>query len=199
MNTADLANAFQHIARADFVPARWRGQAAIDAPLPIGWGQTISQPSTVAFMLELLQPQSGDRALDIGSGSGWVTVLLAYLVGETGHVVALEIIPELCERGRANVAKYNFLAKGIVEIYCQDAVHGFPDRAPYDKIIAAASLSQGYGWQASVPKSWTDQLKVGGRMVVPIESSIWLLVKKSANEFAETEYPGFAFVPFVTS
>jgi len=158
--------------------------------LPIGYGQTISQPLTVAFMLELLQPEEGDKILDIGSGSGWTSALLAETVSERGKVIAIEIVPELKELGEKNVAKYNFVKKGIVEFILADGTKGFKKEFPYDKILASASGTD-------LPQAWKDQLKIGGRIVCPIKNSIWLFVKKSKNKFEQTEYPGFVFVPLV--
>src|SRR5687767_9613389 len=112
LRTPRILEAFRAIDRADFVPDDLKGQADVNAPLPIGEGQTISQPLTVAFMLELLQPQPGNNILDLGSGSGWQTALLAHIVGGEGRVTALEIIPELYEQSRKNIEKYNFLTKG---------------------------------------------------------------------------------------
>lgn len=190
VQTPALAAALAAIDRRDFVRGELLYEADADVPLPIGRGQTISQPSTVAFMLELLQPQAGHNVLDIGSGSGWQTSLLAYMVGREGHVTALEVIPALCEWGRQNVAKYNYIKKGIVEMHCQDGRGGYPARAPFDRLIAAAAGED-------VPEAWLAQTKIGGRIVTPIGWSVWQLIKKSETDFERREYPGFAFVPLV--
>jgi protein-L-isoaspartate(D-aspartate) O-methyltransferase len=180
----------------------------LNEALPIGWNQTISQPLVVAFMLELLQPERGEKVLDVGSGSGWTSALLAHIVGPKGKVVAIEIIPELMEFGRANAAKYNFVKKGIIEFICADGSRGCREEAPFDKILASAEARR-------LPPAWKEQLRTGGRIVVPIGASVWLFVKKplpvsSSNtlegaegttleggevEMQGTEYPGFAFVP----
>lgn len=190
-----IIEAFRRIKRADFVPKeiiKEQGEdfvAEYNAPLPIGYGQTISQPLTVAFMLELLQPERGDKVLDIGSGSGWQTAILCHIVGKSGFVYAVEIIPELKDFGERNVAKYGFKN---VEFICGDGCQGLSDQAPFDKIIAAASAKE-------IPSAWKEQLKIGGRLVAPVENSIWLLVKKGENKFEEREYPGFVFVPLVNN
>lgn len=181
---------FKKIKREDFVLAQDKKHASVDAPLSIGYGQTISQPLTVAFMLELLQPVAGDKILDVGSGSGWQTAMLAQIVGAKGKVFAIERVPELKEMGEQNVSKYNFVKKGIVQFFCADGTKGLAEHAPFDKIIAAASGKK-------LPVAWKDQLKVGGRIVVPIKDSIWLFVKKSEQEFEEKEFPGFVFVPLI--
>jgi len=193
--TPRIVEAFTHIKRGDFIPPSLRENADTNVPLSIGWGQTISQPLTVAFMLELLRPEPGSIVLDIGYGSGWTTALLAHIVSEegrvgSGKVFAIERIPELAEFGKKNVAKYNFLEKGIAEMICGDGTKGWEEHAPFDCIHAAASAR-------NIPQPWKDQLRIGGRLVLPVENSIWLLIKKSQDGFEEHEYPGFAFVPLI--
>lgn len=190
LKTPEIIEAFRKIDRADFVPERLREDAYIDAPLPIGYGQTISQPSTVAFMLELLQPKAGDKILDIGSGSGWVTAIFSHIVGKEGKVFAVERIPELAEFGEKNVSKYNFIKKRIAEFIRADGCLGLSSEAPFNKIIAAAAGEE-------IPEAWKKQLKIGGRLVTPRKSSVWLIVKKRNDKFEEKEYPGFAFVPLI--
>jgi len=190
-----IINAFRKIKRADFVPneiIREKGEdfvAEYNAPLSIGHGQTISQPLTVAFMLELLQPKKGDKILDIGSGSGWQTAMLCQIVGSEGFVYAIERIPELKEFGQKNVEKYNF--KNI-EFICGDGSKGLLDKVPFDKIIVAASVAE------EIPQAWKDQLKIKGRLVTPVKGSIWLIIKKDKDKFEEKEYPGFVFVPLIS-
>lgn len=191
LKTPRIIDAFRNTDRADFVPEDLRSEAYINAPLPIGWGQTISQPLTVAFMLELLQPQKGDKILDVGSGSGWQTALLAHIVGPKGRVFAIELIAELKSFGEKNAAKYNFIKKGIAKFICADGSKGLPKEALFDKIIAAAAVAE------KIPEAWKKQLKVGGRLVTPVGGSIWLLAKIGEDKFKEKEFPGFAFVPLV--
>jgi protein-L-isoaspartate(D-aspartate) O-methyltransferase len=191
LKTLEIIEAFKKIKRADFLPEDIKNLAEENEALPIGYGQTISQPLVVAFMLEQLEPEEGDKILDIGSGSGWTTALLAEIVGERGKVIAIDIVPELVEFGRKNIEKYNFIKKGRVECVCADGSKGYPKEAPYDKILVSATAKE-------LTPAWQEQLKVGGRVVVPIGSSIWLYIKKDQKNFEEKEYPGFVFVPLIT-
>lgn len=190
LKTPEIVEAFRKIKRVDFLPEDIKNLADLNEALPIGFGQTISQPLVVAFMLELLSPKVGEKVLDIGSGSGWTSALLGEIVGEKGRVVAVEIVPELKELGQKNVAKYNFIDKGIVEFINDDGSKGYKKEAPFDKILASASTH-------NLPKAWKEQLKIGGKIVTPIENSIWLFSKKNETEFQETKYPGFVFVPLI--
>jgi len=133
-----------------------KNNAYINSPLAIGFGQTISQPLTVAFMLEKLDVQPGHKVLDVGSGSGWTTALLAEIVGEKGKVYGIEIIPEIYEFGKANVMRYSFLNKGIVEMYCGNGLEGLKEAAPFDRIMCSAAVKE-------IPPAFKDQLKIGGK------------------------------------
>ena len=190
LKTPQIIEAFRKIKRADFMPENMKDLAEVDEAMPIGQGQTISQPKVVAFMLELLEPKAGEKILDVGSGSGWTSALLSEIVGEKGRVVSLELIPELKEFGEKNAAKYGFVEKGTAQFICCDGSKGYEEESPFDKILASAAARR-------VPEAWKKQLKVGGRIVAPINSSIWLFVKKSEDEMEEKEYPGFIFVPLI--
>jgi len=192
LRTPRIIEAFKKIKRVDFLPEDLRNLAELNEALPIGYGQTISQPLVVAFMIELLSPEKGEKILDVGAGSGWTTALLAEIVGEKGKVIGLEIVPELVEFGKKNVSKYNFIEKGVVEFLEADGSKGYLKEAPFDKILCSASI------QGKLPQPWKEQIKIEGRIVTPIGSSIWLFVKKSKNKFQTKEYPGFRFVPLIT-
>ena len=166
--------------------------AVTNEALPIGHGQTISQPLVVAFMLELLQPEAGNKVLDIGSGSGWTTALLAEII-KKGEVIGIEIIPELVDFGRKNTAKYSFAEGLVIKFICTDGSKGYKKEIPYDRILVSASSRD------EIPKAWKKQLRPGGRIVAPVGESIWLLTKNNDGSFEEIEYPGFIFVPLVES
>lgn len=193
-----IEQAFKKIDRRDFLSENMKPSAGDDGPLPIGWGQTNSQPSTVAFMLNLLQPEPADKILDIGFGSGWTTALLAYCVSggapdsklNNGKIIAVEIIPQLKKWGEENIAKYNFLKKGVVKCVLADGSFGYQKEAPYDKILVSAAAEK-------LPGELLKQLKSNGRLVIPIDHSIWLYLKDEKGKISSREYPGFSFVPLV--
>jgi len=190
LKSPQVIDAFRKIKRADFIPENMKDLAQLNEALPIGYGQTISQPLVVAFMLELLSPKSGEKVLDVGSGSGWTTAILCEIVGERGKIIAIEIVPELKEFGEKNVAKYNFIEKNIAQFICGDGSQGYKKEAPYDRILASASAQK-------IPMAWKEQVRTGGKIVTPIGTSIWAFTKKDEDNFEEVEYPGFAFVPLI--
>lgn len=187
LKTPAVVEAFLKNDRKMFVPEELQDEAYLDVPLPIGEGQTISQPYTVAFMMELLGPEQGQKILDIGFGSAWTTGILASIVGEEGRVYGLEIVPELFAFGKNNLKKFRY--KNI-KLYHQSGWEGLPEEAPFDRILVSAAASE-------VPQALKEQLKTGGRMVIPVGSSIKLIKRIDENKFEEEDYPGFAFVPLV--
>jgi protein-L-isoaspartate(D-aspartate) O-methyltransferase len=174
--------------RVDFVRLEDRGSTAEDEALPIGYGQTISQPYTVAFMLELLWPRVGEKILDVGSGSGWTTALLAAIVGPKGKVCGVERVPELVGFGRANLAKYTLPQAEILQAGKE---LGLPEAAPFDRILVSAAA------ESSVPVRLVAQLKVGGILVMPVGEAIWCVEKLSGTQTRIEKHPGFVFVPLV--
>lgn len=183
-----IEKAFREIDRGDFVLEKYRNQTDLDIPLPIGFGQTISQPTTVRMMLEWLDVQLGDKVLDVGSGSGWTSALLAEIVGEVGKVYAVERIPELKELGQKNCE--NLGIKNIQFYLAEEKVFGLPKFAPYDRILVSASGD-------NLPQELIDQLKIGGKMVIPIGNAIFEISKKSKSDIDINEHYGFVFVPLI--
>lgn len=188
LKSPSIIRAFLKVDRALFVPEALKHQAYWNVPLPIGHGQTISQPLTVAFMLEKLQPKTGQRILDVGSGSGWQTALLAEIVKSKGRVLAVEIVPQLKKMGEQNVKKLKY---SNAQFYlAKPGILGLPNKAPFDRIITAAAAQ-------SLPQQLVDQLKPGGRMILPIGNSLWQIDKTADDQIKKQEFPGFAFVPLV--
>ena len=148
--------ALRKVPRHRFVAALWQGRAYEDGPLPIGDGQTISQPYIVAWMTELIEPKKGMRVLEIGTGSGYQAAVLAECVDE---VDTIEVIPEL---GRKADALLRELGYRNIRTRIGDGYGGWPERGPYDAILLTAAPPD------DVPKPLLDQLKVGGRLVAPV-------------------------------
>jgi protein-L-isoaspartate(D-aspartate) O-methyltransferase len=187
LRTPEIIHAWHKIDRADFLPNGMKEYVYENVPLPIGFGQTISQPQVVALMLELLQPKRGEKILDVGSGSGWQSALLAEIVGKTGEVTAVERIPELFAFGKNNLAKYHFRN---IKTIAGDGTVPLQPAGYYDKIIVAAAGE-------NVPEALKSQLKVGGTLIIPIKESIFVLTKIDNEHFSTKELPGFLFVPLI--
>lgn len=187
LSSDELERAFTAIDRADFVGDDYKVEAYEDYAIPIGYGQTISQPSTVAFMLELLGAGEGENVLDIGSGSGYTTALLSQIVGKEGNVLGLEVVPELATIGRKNIRKYE---TENAEIEHSDPRWSATENQMYDRILVNATTEE-------VPKELIAKLNIGGTLVLPVGESVVKVTKVSDNEVDEEEFPGFVFVPLV--
>jgi len=180
--------AMEAVPRAEFVPAAQRPYAYEDRPLPIGEDQTISQPYIVALMTELLEVKEGDRVLEIGTGSGYQAAVLAEL---TPHVYTIEIIPTLAERAEETLRRLGYDA---VEVKAGDGYLGWPDRAPFDGIIVTCAPEE-------VPGPLKEQLREGGRMVIPVgpqwtHQTLYVLTKKG-DTLEQKEIIPVRFVPMV--
>jgi protein-L-isoaspartate(D-aspartate) O-methyltransferase len=172
--------------RHEFVPDARQRQAYDDNPLPIGYGQTISQPYIVAYMTELLRLEPGMRALEIGTGSGYQAAVLAEILDE---VYSIEIIPELARWGEANLRRAGYEA---VQVRQADGYHGWDEHGPFDVIIVTAAADH-------VPPPLIAQLKDGGRMVIPVGSpfrtQVLMLVTRHGEEVRTQSLLPVRFVP----
>ena len=188
LHTPRIIDAFLAIDRKYFVPQPFLEHMYIDAPLPIGKNQTISQPSTVAFMLEQLGAKEGENILDIGSGSGWTASLLCYIVGDKGSVIGLDRVDELVEQGKKNLAQFNFGSHCSIQKAGPEL--GLPHQQ-FDRILVSASANK-------IPQTLFDQLKIGGVLVIPVQNSIYRFEKISDSNIKQEEFKGFVFVPLIT-
>jgi protein-L-isoaspartate(D-aspartate) O-methyltransferase len=180
--------AMRAVPREGFLPARDRRRAGHDGPLPIGHGQTNSQPRTVRDMLELLDVQEGHRVLDVGSGSGWTTALLARLTGPAGWVLGVERVPELVRFGAANVE-----AAGMPWAHVRQAragTLGAPEDGPFDRILVSAQAQE-------LPGPLVDQLAGEGVLVAPVAGRM-LRVHAGPDGPAVEEHGHYRFVPLVS-
>jgi protein-L-isoaspartate(D-aspartate) O-methyltransferase len=182
-----VRTAFDTIRREDFLPPDQRGFAREDRALHIGYRQTNSQPRTVFDMLTLLEVEPGQRILDVGCGSGWTTALLGALVGPTGEVCGVEIVPELVTWGRENLEAYTMPWTSITQASAD--VLGLPDAAPFDRILVSAEAR-------SLPSALVDQLAVGGLMVVPVSGRM-TVVRRTQGEPSVARHGFYSFVPLI--
>ena len=175
------------VPRHMLVPERHRSNAYADRPLPIGRGQTISQPYIVALMTELLQPRPGDAVLEVGTGSGYQAAILSLLVG---HVYTIEIVEELARRAAGDLARLGY---ANVTVRAGDGYKGWPRHAPFDGIVVTAAPKE-------VPPPLIAQLKPGGRLVMPLEDalghqSLIVLEKDRSGRLVRRKVIAVRFVP----
>ncbi len=179
--------AMAKVPREEFIPADARPSAYEDGPLPIGYDQTISQPYVVAFMTEQLRPKRSDRVLEIGSGSGYQAAILGELVAE---VYTIEIVEPLAKSAEATLQRLGY---NNVHIKAGDGYKGWPEEAPFDAIIVTCAPE-------NVPQPLVDQLKDGGRMVIPVgerfAQQLYLLEKKNGQLKESVTLP-VRFVPML--
>jgi len=179
--------AISKVPREEFVPQDSRAASYTDQPLPIGYGQTISQPYIVAFMTEQLHPKPSDRVLEIGTGSGYQAAVLAELVAE---VYSIEIIEPLAKTAEATLQRLGYKN---VYVKAGDGYKGWPEHAPFDAITVTCAPDH-------VPQPLIDQLKEGGRMIIPVggfgDQELYLLEKKNGQLQRRAVLP-VRFVPMV--
>lgn len=184
--------ALQRVPRHRFVPEAFRREAYADRPLPIGWGQTISQPTIVGMMTQAVAPEPSDRCLEIGTGSGYQAAILAELCGSTASI---EYLPEVAQFGRANLEALGY----SVELRVGDGYRGWPERAPFDVILVTAAPTK-------VPEPLLAQLAIGGRLAIPVgpearaqQLELWKRVGPGSepSAFERHSLADVRFVPFL--
>ncbi|MEN8179978.1 MAG: protein-L-isoaspartate(D-aspartate) O-methyltransferase [Pseudomonadota bacterium] len=184
-----VMQAMKRVPRHIFVPAGARHQAYYNGPLPIGHGQTISQPYIVALMTDLLEPEAGDRILEVGTGSGYQAAVLSQVVEQ---VYTLEVIEPLSQQAAERFKQLNYTN---IECRVGDGYEGWPEESPFDGIIVTAAAPM-------IPPALIEQLKPGARLVIPIGQPYYhqdlVLVEKDAEgEITVKDILGVAFVPLV--
>lgn len=180
---SEIIKAFTLVRRENFIPENLRGYAYEDISLPIETGATISQPSTIAFMLSILDLKPGIKILEIGSGSGYSLALMSEIIKE-GSIYGLEIIKRLAVKSSSIL----FEDKKI-KIYNKEGSIGLPKFAPFDRILISASCPD-----MRIPYNIVEQLSEGGILVAAVKQSLFQ-IKKEKGKLIEKEYPGFAFIP----
>jgi protein-L-isoaspartate(D-aspartate) O-methyltransferase len=181
-----VLEAMRRVPRHEFVPGDQRRQAYEDRALPIGLGQTISQPYIVGYMTQVLEADAGHKVLEIGTGSGYQAAVLGEVAGE---VYTIEIVPELAERSRRVLERLGYRN---VEVRTGDGYLGWPEQSPFDRILVTAA-------PPAIPPALVDQLAVGGRMVLPVGT--WMqeitIVTKTRTGITEQRTIPVRFVPMV--
>ncbi|MBI2144183.1 protein-L-isoaspartate(D-aspartate) O-methyltransferase [Candidatus Woesearchaeota archaeon] len=185
-----LIKAFGRVPREEFVLDELKEEAYTDLPLPILRGKTISQPTTIAIMTQALELKEGHKVLEIGTGSGYQAALIGAVVGSSGKVMSLEVVPELVAFARKNLRKAGI---SNVEVIEEDGSQGYAKEAPYDRIIATAACPK-------VPDALLGQLKDGGILVAPvgdIYSQEVLRIRRTREGTISESLGEFRFLPMV--
>lgn len=185
-----ILNAFEKVSREEFISTVLKDSAYEDTALPIGQGQTISQPYTIAVMLDLLNLKSGQKVLELGSGSGYVLALLSNIVGGEGKVFGVEIVKELAENSEARLSETE-----NIKIYNKHGNEGLPEEAPFDRILISAAIEK-------VPNTILSQLKPNGLLVAPVgiygaDQTLTAIQRKGSKFVKKEKRHGFVFVRFI--
>ena len=190
INDQVILEAMRRVLRHRLVPDDQKGNAYIDSPLPIGEGQTISQPYLVAYMTEMIKPKEGMKILEIGTGSGYQAAVLAEIVDE---VYTLEIVPELGQKAEKTLKELGY---ENIHVRVADGYNGWEEQASFDAIVVTAAADH-------IPPSLIQQLKDGGRMIIPIDSGDpaqqLVLVEKKRGKVTTKNVLPVRFVPFTRS
>lgn len=192
LKSKPIIDAFLKVRREEFFLENMKALSYEDSAFPIGYGQTISQPSTIAVMLELLEPRPEQKILEVGAGSGYVLALLSEIVGSKGRVIGVERVPELANRAKYTLRKLGY--KNIDVVLC-DGSKGFESEAPFDRILVSAACPK-------VPEALVKQLALHGRIVAPVGSrnmqQMQVITKDSEGNVKSFFAPGyFVFVPLI--
>lgn len=187
----NIISAFNKVKREDFVIPKLKKYAYIDEPLPIGKGQTISQPTTVAIMTQALEPKKNQKILEVGSGSGYQAAILAEIIGSKGKIITIERIKEIYEYAKDKLKKYK-----NVKVILSDGSKGYKKLAPFDRIIVTAAAEE-------IPKPLFKQLKEKGIMIIPVGKTSFsqrlLKIRKIKRKIEQEDLGPFVFVPLITS
>ncbi len=174
----NIINAFEKVERADFVPEEYQKYAYVDGPLPLGKGSTISQPQTIAHMLDWLELEPNQKILEIGSGSGYVLALIK-AISPNSQIFGVEINQELVQKSQK-------ILDNDIKVINQNGLLGLLSQAPFDRILVSAAFDE-------KPMHLIDQLKEGGILVTPVKNTVFKF-RKNNDSVAETSCYGFAFV-----
>ncbi|HLT92712.1 MAG TPA: protein-L-isoaspartate(D-aspartate) O-methyltransferase [Woeseiaceae bacterium] len=185
-----VLEAMRTVPREEFVPENLRHLAYENSPLPIGSGQTISQPYIVAYMIDALALEGGEKVLEVGAGSGYAAAVLSRIAGV---VYAIERLPELAERAAATLRRLGY---DNVHVRQGDGTRGWPEHAPYDAIVVAAGGT-------SVPPALKEQLAIGGRLVIPVGRDNWCqelvaITRRAEDAYDEKPLAPVRFVPLIS-
>jgi protein-L-isoaspartate(D-aspartate) O-methyltransferase len=198
LHSPNVIKAMRAVPRIKFLPEDMRVHSAVDTPLPIGFGQTISAPHMVSIMNEALQLEVGMKVLEVGSGSGWHAATIAEIVApkeaprsEYGHVYTIEIVREMAEIARKNIRNAGYSDR--VTIYHGDGSKGYPEKAPYERILVTAAAP-------NVPSPLIEQLKPNGLLLIPVGSvsmfqNLIKITKGPDGKVKHENLGGVAFVP----
>ncbi len=190
LHSSKVIDAFLRVPREKFVPNEYQDEAYVDEALPFSPTQTISQPTTIATMLELLEVTVGKRVLEVGSGCGYVLALLSHIVGKDGKVYGVEIARDSVESSRKKIGELGFQN---VEILCGDGKKGWSGKSPFDRILVSAACAQ-------IPEQLISQLAEKGKLVAPVGNrytqQLVKIEKENGKMSQETSQKGyFVFVP----
>jgi protein-L-isoaspartate(D-aspartate) O-methyltransferase len=198
LRTPKVVSAMLYVPRTKFLPAEKQEYNSDDAPLPIGFGQTVSAPHVVSIMNEALQFEVGNKVLEVGAGSGWQAATIAELItnkeaprSEWGHIYAMEIVQELAEQAKKNIMNAGYGDR--VTIINGDGSVGYPEKAPFDRIVVTAAAPE-------VPVPLFEQLKSGGIMVIPIGKdslfqNLMKITKDADGKVSRENLGGVSFAP----